>query len=118
MCNAVPLPWRGDVIGALNLLFAAKASPTHADVQVFADLATVAIMHAAPLTAPQVLARTRSALDERTIIEQAKGVLAQQHHLAMDAAYELMLATARDRGELLTVTAAALVRRASTRLPD
>jgi transcriptional regulator with GAF, ATPase, and Fis domain len=115
--HAVPLSWHGDVIGALNLFFTLDHAPTGAPLQVFADLAALAIVHAAPITTTQILTRTRSALDERTVLEQAKGVLAQQGGLPMDAAYQLLLDTARQRGEQLTATSAHLVAQAGTRNP-
>ena len=113
--HAVPMSWHGDVIGALNLFFTPDNVPTGAPVQVFADIGALAIVHAAPVTATQVLTRTRSALDERTVIEQAKGVLAQQGNLPMDAAYQLLLDTAHDRQQLLSAAAVGIVEQATTR---
>ena len=113
--HAVPLSWNGEVIGALNLFFAAGHTSTGTSLQVFADLATLAIVHASPVSPTQVLGRTRSALDERTILEQAKGVLAQQHGVSMDAAYDLLLRTAHQSSELLAVAAARLVAEAAQR---
>jgi hypothetical protein len=107
--HAVPLSWNGEVIGALNLFFAAGHTSTGRSLQVFADLATLSIVHASPVSPTQVLGRTRSALDERTVLEQAKGVLAQQKGLGMDAAYDLLLHTAQQGNELLAAAAARLV---------
>ena len=113
--HAVPVRWHGDAIGALNLFFPAGRAWSGQPMQVFADLAALAIVHAAPVTTTQILSRTRTALDERTIIEQAKGVLAQQQQQPMDAAYQQLLDTARQRGELLALTAQQLITQAATR---
>ena len=106
-----PLRWHDDTIGALNLFWATGGAP-NADSQlggVFADLATLTIIHSDQVTTTDVLTRTRSALDERTVIEQAKGVLADQHDLSMDGAYQALLDLAAERGQQIGDVAAAVV---------
>ena len=114
--QAVPLRWHRDVIGALNFFWADEQGAATADPQLgelFADLATLTIIHSDPVTATQILQRTGSALDERTVIEQAKGVLAEQQHLSMDAAYLQLLEIASGRDQLIGAAAAEIVDRAS-----
>ncbi len=113
--QAVPLRWHGDVIGALNLFWDRDAAPIDWPFGiVFANLATLTVIHSDAVTAGQVLDRTRSALGERTIIERAKGVLAQEHDLTMDAAYTQLLELAARNDQLITTTAAAIVDHAQT----
>ena len=110
-----PLRWHDDTIGALNLFWAADRAPGAGSELggVFADLATLTIIHSDPVTTTDVLARTRTALDERTVIEQAKGVLADQQDLSMDGAYRALLDLAAQRGRQIGDVAAAIVARAS-----
>ena len=106
-----PLRWHEDTIGALNLFWATGTAPgagSHLG-GVFADLATLTIIHSDPVSTTDVLIRTTAALDERTLIEQAKGVLADQHHLSMGAAYQALLNLAAQRGQQIGDVAAAIV---------
>ena len=56
----------------------------------------------------------RTALDNRVVLEQAKGILSQVGDLSMDDAFAALRRYARDRNERLTDVAGALVHR---RLP-
>jgi AmiR/NasT family two-component response regulator len=58
-------------------------------------------------------ARTRAALEERTVIERAKGVIAHAENLPMDAAFDRLIALARDQARSLTVLAATVVDKAA-----
>jgi hypothetical protein len=108
--HAAPMTWHGETLGALNLFFRGEIESDPALVaQAFADMACVVIIQAGMLTPTQVLAQTRAALDERTVVEQAKGVLAYTHQLSMDSAYDHLVKLARDRGEPLTKIAAVIV---------
>jgi hypothetical protein len=69
-------------------VFWAAERDTHdqaALLQGFADVATIAIVHAGRVSNSQVVERTREALASRHVVEQAKGVLAYQHALDMEA---------------------------------
>jgi response regulator NasT len=55
------------------------------------------------------LAETKRALEERKLIEQAKGLLMKMRGLSEDEAYSLLRKTAMDRGKKITDIAAALV---------
>jgi hypothetical protein len=65
-------------------------------------------------TLEQVTANVQRALQARTTIEQAKGVLAYQHNLDMAAAYELLLSPAAADSNL-TATAANVIGQAQRR---
>ncbi len=109
--QAIPLHWDNHVIGALNLFWSIEIAGASGRLagDVFADMATLAIMHSGTVSAAEVQRRTRAALDERTVIEQAKGVLAQQRRLSMDAAYGILLDMARREGQLIRATALAVI---------
>lgn len=116
--QAFPLQWHEDVIGALNLFWTddAAAPVDWPFGEIFANLATLVVIHSDSITAGQVLDRTRAALEERTVIERAKGVLAQQNTLSMDAAYSALLERAdRDRQQV-TIAATAIIGQAQNRL--
>jgi GAF domain-containing protein len=109
---ACPLRWHGDVIGAINV-FLPKARALSDDeqrvMQAFADVAAIAIIHAG-LPPVEDLARiTRRALAARTVIEQAKGVIAAQTGLDMAASFDHLRALAHQRGQPLETFARELV---------
>jgi GAF domain-containing protein len=109
---ACPLRWHGDAIGAINV-FLPEARDVSDDelrvVQSFADVATIAIIHAG-LPSVDGLARiTRRALAARNVIEQAKGVIAAQTGYDMAASYDHLRALADASGQLLETFAQDLV---------
>lgn len=55
------------------------------------------------------LAETKRALEERKVLDQAKGLLMKARGLSEDEAYGLLRKTAMDRGKKITEIAAALV---------
>jgi GAF domain-containing protein len=70
--------------------------------QLLADMATGYIVNARTLTESVELAQQlQHALDSRVVIEQAKGVLAGQHGLDTELAFELLRRHARNRGRKL-----------------
>lgn len=98
--HAVPLAWRGDAFGGLNLFGRAPepwGDDDHALAHTLADLATVAIARPGLGETSAVHARIREALEVRVRIEQAKGVLAETEDLEMDAAYDALVERARSR---------------------
>jgi len=114
--HAAPLHWHGRAIGALNYFWADNGELGEEGArlaQTFADVATMAIVNSGFVPVAQVLRRTRAALRERAVIEQAKGVLAYQESLDMAAAFDRLLEMADRRGHDLRVTAADVVQRAS-----
>jgi transcriptional regulator with GAF, ATPase, and Fis domain len=97
--HALPMRLRGDVIGALNLFRADRAEMDEADVvagQALADVATISILqHRAAAESRLINAQLSHALNSRVLIEQAKGVLAERAHFAMEAAFARMRNHAR-----------------------
>jgi hypothetical protein len=113
---ATPLHWHGQVLGALNLFWRHDGQdPDRALAQGFADVAALAIVHAGQMSHARIVERTRAALAGRTVVEQAKGVLAVHHDLDMDAAYAMLLAMAHEQGLPLTSAATRVVGEAADR---
>ncbi len=113
---ATPLLWHGDAIGALNLFWTGddeSLAEPHDLLQAFADMATLAIVHAGPVPVTTVLRRTKEALDSRMVIEQAKGVLAYRMKVSTAEAFDELLRMAERDGNVVTDTAAAIVRQAA-----
>ncbi len=111
--HAFPLRLRGDIIGALNLFGADKGRMAESDahiMQTLADVATIGILQERAVRRAEVLAeQLQGALNSRVVIEQAKGALAQIHHLAIDEAFMLLRRYARDNHRKLSELAQAIV---------
>jgi len=99
--HALPLRLRGEAIGALNLFHGQAGALPDADLalgQALADVATIGILQERAIQRGEVLnEQLQTALNNRIIIEQAKGVLAQRGNLTMDAAFDRLRRYARDR---------------------
>jgi GAF domain-containing protein len=103
--QAVPMRLRDRVIGSLNLFRARTGRLDDADVaacQALADVATISLlqeraMHEARLLAEQL----QLALNNRIVIEQAKGTLAERAGIDMATAFDLLRGYARDNNRLL-----------------
>jgi hypothetical protein len=114
--HSSPLRWQDHTFGALN---AFQRAPEHLDenallvAQAFADMATIVIVNSTDLSRGGLDDRIKVALESRVVIEQAKGVLADRHHVDMATAYELLARLAEREGSTLTSTATAIVRTAS-----
>jgi GAF domain-containing protein len=117
---ACPLRWHGEVIGAINVFLPRARSLSDDEqrvMQAFADVAAIAIIHAG-LPPVRDLARiTRRALAARTVIEQAKGVIAAQTGLDMAASFDQLRAVAGQQGQLLEAFARNLVNSTSRPTP-
>jgi transcriptional regulator with GAF, ATPase, and Fis domain len=115
--QAYPMRWHGHTFGAMNV-FRTDTTPITADAallgQAFADIATIVIVQSAQITIQQVSARVQQALQARTTIETAKGVLAYQHNLNMAAAYD-RLREMVNPDSTLTQTAADVIAKAHDR---
>lgn len=116
--HAVPMRLQDSVLGALGLFGSSPGALDEDDVslaQALAHVACVAIVQHRVSTDQQVVAdQLRTALDNRVVLEQAKGILSQVGELSMDQAFVALRRYARDRNERLTDVARALVHR---RLP-
>jgi transcriptional regulator with GAF, ATPase, and Fis domain len=103
--HAVPMRLREDVIGALNLFREKKGRLSDEDVAIcraMADVATIGLLQERAVREARVLAeQLQAALNSRIVIEQAKGVLAEQLHVEMGVAFELLRGFARSHNRRL-----------------
>ena len=116
--HALPMRLRNTVLGALGL-FGTNAGALDPDdlslAQALADVASVALVQDKATTDQKsVNEQLQSALTSRIVLEQAKGVLAQQGSLSMEDAFAVLRRYARDHNLRLTAVAEAVVTR---RLP-
>jgi AmiR/NasT family two-component response regulator len=72
-------------------------------------MATVAIVHSSRMSVQDALARTKTALATRNVIEQAKGALAYREQIDMAAGYERLKRIAHDSETSLSHTARGLI---------
>lgn len=111
--HALPLRLRGDVIGTMNLFHRQPGPLPVADLalgQALADVATIGILSERAIRRSEVLTeQLQTALNSRVIIEQAKGVLAHQGNLTMDAAFDRLRRYARTHHALLSDVARQVV---------
>jgi GAF domain-containing protein len=115
---AVPMRLREDTIGTLNLFRSTSGAMDPADVAIargLADIATIGIMHERAVRESD-LAREQlqHALSSRVVIEQAKGVIAQQHAVNMDDAFRTLREYSRNNNVALRDVADLVVRRSLT----
>jgi GAF domain-containing protein len=110
---ALPLRWRGTVIGALNLFHVEPGEMGGPDIeaaQALADVATIAILqHRAYLEAQAVSQQLQHALNSRIVIEQAKGMVAQRQGLNMEQAFSALRTHARNHNRRLVEVAEAVI---------
>ena len=110
---AIPMRLADEVIGALNLYSPEPRDWSDEDMAVAGVLANVAtsyMVNASKLRQQQQLTeQLQEALDSRVVIEQAKGITAQQHAVSVSEAYQLMRGHARRNNASLKVVAEAIV---------
>ena len=116
--HALPMRLRDEVLGALGLFGTTAGALDPDDLslgQALADVASVALVQD-KVTSDQktVNDQLQTALNSRIVLEQAKGVLAQQGSLPMEEAFGALRRYARDHNLRLTAVAEAVVHR---RLP-
>lgn len=109
----IPMKFRGETIGSLNL-FSERVGPMpEADVTIgraLTDVATVSLMQERALRESNtVREQLQRALDSRVLIEQAKGVLAQRENVGVDEAFALLRSQARNSGRRLSVVAQEII---------
>lgn len=99
---AAPLCWRGAAFGALTCFRDRDAAFDARELsllQSFADVSTIAILHVhSSRRADMVALSVREALDGRTEIERAKGVIAFQEDVDMATAFTFLMDQAARRG--------------------
>jgi transcriptional regulator with GAF, ATPase, and Fis domain len=107
--HAVPLQVRGQVLGAMNLFSAAPGALSDREsiiIEAMANVATISVVQTQTRNRDAALAeQLQHALNSRVVIEQAKGVLAHRHNIAMDAAFAILRNHARRHGNKLADTA-------------
>jgi transcriptional regulator with GAF, ATPase, and Fis domain len=103
--HALPMRWRDQTIGALNLFWTQPADVLDDDLRVaqaLADVSTIAILQERVSTSREALAtQLQAALNSRIIIEQAKGVLAERDGVDMGTAFERLRSAARSSNRRL-----------------
>jgi len=109
----IPMRLADKVIGALNLYSSEAREWTDEDIAVagvLADVATSYVVNASKLRQQEQLSeQLQQALESRVIIEQAKGITAQQKSVSVDDAYQMIRRHARNNNASLRVVAEAIV---------
>ncbi len=116
--HALPMRLRSQIIGALNLFHTdpnALAPEVTQIGQAMADVATIGLIQERALHQHDLLVnQLQIALDSRVLIEQAKGVLAERHHIDPGHAFTLLRNYARNHNQRLTELAAAVIEGSTT----
>jgi len=109
----IPMRLAGQIIGALNLYSAEPREWSEEDLAVaavLADVATSYVINASKIRQQQQLSeQLQHALESRVVIEQAKGITAQQNAVSVDQAYHLMRGHARSNNASIRAVAEAIV---------
>ena len=104
--HALPMRWRAEVIGAMNLFHRAPGeldATTAAIARGFTDVATIGILQQRARREQEVLVeQLQAALTSRVLIEQAKGMLAERLSLDAEEAFGLLRRHARSGNRRLT----------------
>jgi GAF domain-containing protein len=111
--HALPMRLRDEIIGALNL-FHVDPGPLDENRQrigqALADVATIGLLQQRAIHRRDILTdQLQTALNSRILIEQAKGVLAERHHVDLDEAFVLLREGARSRNRRLSELARSVV---------
>jgi GAF domain-containing protein len=111
--QALPMRLRGDTIGALNIFHTEPGGFSSEDTdlaQALADIATIAILQRRALSSSELLAeQLQRALNDRIVIEQVKGLIAERGRMEIDAAFTLLRDFCRAARLPLTATARELI---------
>ena len=109
----IPMRLDDQIIGALNLYSPEPRQWSDVDIAVagvLADVATSYVVNASKLRQQEQLSeQLQEALESRIVIEQAKGITAQQNSVSIDQAYQLMRGHARNNNASLRRVAEAIV---------
>jgi hypothetical protein len=110
---ALPMRLRHDCIGALNLFANRRAGLVRSDEllgQALADVATIGLLQQRFLHEHQALTeQLQTALNTRIVVEQSKGMVAEQAKIEVDAAFELLRNYARDHNLAMARVARAVI---------
>ncbi len=110
--DALPMRLRGDVIGALNLFRTAPGELTGTasrTARALVDVATIGLLQERSIRHQEVLTeQLQTALNSRVVIEQAKGLIAQQLGVDMETAFAALRHYARGNNAKLSEVAAAI----------
>jgi GAF domain-containing protein len=111
--HAFPLRLRDEVIGAMNIFGHDVGGLDDTDVQIsqaLADVAAIGLLQERMISRGEILTeQLQGALNSRIVIEQAKGAIAQAHHVTVDVAFTLIRAHARRTNRRLSEVARLLV---------
>jgi GAF domain-containing protein len=111
--HSLPLRFRAEVIGALNLfgkLPGLLDKDDLAGAQAMADIATISLLQERAVREARVLAeQLQRALNSRVVIEQAKGVLAERAQVNLDVAFNMLRTYARNHNRRLHDVAIAVI---------
>ncbi len=115
MVHALPLRLRTDVIGAMNIFDTELREMTPQQVnisQALADAATIGILQERSVRHQiDVAGQLQGALNSRIVIEQAKGVVAEQQKVSMEEAFAMLRGYSRNSRIPLSDVAAAVIDR-------
>ncbi|HVA04151.1 MAG TPA: GAF and ANTAR domain-containing protein [Acidimicrobiales bacterium] len=115
MVHALPLRLRNDVIGAMNIFDTELKDMTSPQVnisQALADAATIGILQERSVRQHvDVAGQLQGALNSRIVIEQAKGVVAEQQKVSMEEAFALLRGYSRYNHIPLSEVARAVIDR-------
>lgn len=117
--HAFPIRWNGVTLGGLNVFGSAPGSdrPDLVLGQAFADVIGMLLVRDLDLDADTISARVRQVLEGRTVIEQAKGLLAYRHRIPIADAHDQLHHLARSNAQTLSTAAVQLLRAAQHRGP-
>lgn len=109
----IPMRLNGESIGVLNLHHSSRRDWSGEDLntaRVLADIATSYVINASRLDRQRrINEQLQEALDSRVVIEQAKGILAGERCITVEAAFEVLRRHARSRNATLRTVAEAVV---------
>jgi transcriptional regulator with GAF, ATPase, and Fis domain len=115
MVHALPLRLRRDVIGAVNVFDTELRERTTQQVnltQALADAATIGILQERTVRRQiDVAGQLQGALNSRIVIEQAKGVVAEQQRVSMEDAFAMLRGYSRTSRIPLSDVARAVIDR-------
>ncbi len=109
----IPMRLGDEIIGALNIYSSEPREWTDEDIAVavaLADVATSFVVNASKLHEQEQLSeQLQEALESRVVIEQAKGITAEQNAVPLDQAFQLMRRHARNNNASLRTVAEAII---------